>query len=479
MAFIAASTVHLLGSPAHVCARDAHCTGRHRLPHRRVRRSSLPVHCLPVCLSKSAPRIIISGPPASGKGTQCEYIVERYGVVHISTGAMLREAVAAQTPLGKQAASYMDAGELVPDSLVISMLSERIVQDDCKQNGWLLDGFPRTAAQAAALDDAGIQPSAVLTLDVSDDVLVQRIVGRRQDPVTGAIYHLQFNPPPEDVISRLTRRSDDTDEKAKRRIANYRKHAQSIHDHYDSAIQSIQGERQKQEVFADIERIIDKSIDKELVSVTASEKQDISATQPTSATEPAQLSTSAAMPESNLGVPVAEFVRRAELAYERGQLEAKDVNWSGQAKMDVGTDDGVSNPSDVLKRLDLALGDALALLLFAHIGRASHGQQSLGLGVLQTAFPFLLAWFTVAPFTGAFTRGATANVPTALQYVIPPWLIGVPLGIAVRGMYIYYASVLKRSVPLASHRCDTLPALCEWSCVYLWQFVRVVLFRMP
>lgn len=127
--------------------------------------------------------ILIAGPPASGKGTQCELIVEKFGVVHISTGDALREQVAAGTELGKQADECMQNGQLVPDDLIIDIVKDRLAQEDCQTKGWLLDGFPRTGAQAQALGDAGIVASHFVLLDVPDEVLVERCTGRRNDPV--------------------------------------------------------------------------------------------------------------------------------------------------------------------------------------------------------------------------------------------------------------------------------------------------------
>jgi len=139
---------------------------------------------------------IISGAPASGKGTQCEGIVEKYGLTHISTGDMLRAAVQAGTETGKQADGFMKAGQLVPDAVIIAMVKERLDMDDCKKNGWLLDGFPRTGAQAAALEEIGVEPDCVILLEVPDEELIKRVVGRRSDPETGKIYHMTFFPPP-------------------------------------------------------------------------------------------------------------------------------------------------------------------------------------------------------------------------------------------------------------------------------------------
>jgi adenylate kinase len=131
-------------------------------------------------------RLIISGAPASGKGTQCEKIIEEFKTPHLSTGDMLRAAVKAGSPLGKEAKAYMDAGKLVPDSLVINLVKEKLATPECTNGGWLLDGFPRTAEQAKALQQANINPDKVILLDVPDSALIERVTGRRTDPVTGA-----------------------------------------------------------------------------------------------------------------------------------------------------------------------------------------------------------------------------------------------------------------------------------------------------
>ena len=130
-------------------------------------------------------RLIISGAPASGKGTQCEKIIEEFKVPHLSTGDMLRAAVKAGSPLGKEAKAYMDGGKLVPDSLVINLVKEKLATPECVNGGWLLDGFPRTAEQAKALQQANINPDKVILLDVPDSALIERVTGRRTDPVTG------------------------------------------------------------------------------------------------------------------------------------------------------------------------------------------------------------------------------------------------------------------------------------------------------
>jgi adenylate kinase len=152
-----------------------------------------------------SPKIIIAGAPGGGKGTQCEFIARTYGVVHISTGDILREQVKNGTALGKEAKEYMSKGALVPDHVVIGMVKAKLSEPEVKAKGWLLDGFPRTAAQAKAMADIGIKADAFVQLEVPDSVLVERICLRRTDPVTGKIYHLKFNPPPADVVSRLVR----------------------------------------------------------------------------------------------------------------------------------------------------------------------------------------------------------------------------------------------------------------------------------
>lgn len=343
--------------------------------------------------------------------------------MHISTGDMLRAAVKSGSELGLEAKSFMDAGELVPDTLVISMLKERITQPDVAASGWLLDGFPRTAVQAEALTNAGIVPSVVVLLNISDDALIERVVGRRSDPVTSKIYHVKFSPPTDlEVEKRLIQRSDDTEEKARVRLATYQKHSQSIQDHYADMIQRVDGDRDRVKVFDDIATIIDASLNKANDS-----------TPPPAGYTIAAGSASAQVPDSTKGIPVAEFVRRAEEAYEKGVLHDEDVNWSGQAGMDMPESAGDSTYADLGRRLDLVIGDLFSLLLFAYIGRAVHGDKSIGPGLLKTAGPFIVAWLGAAPLLGAYTRAATANVKSTAASFARAWAIAVPMGIALRG----------------------------------------------
>jgi len=200
-----------------------------------------------------ATNVIIAGAPASGKGTQCEVIKEKFGVVHLSTGDMLRAAVAAGTEVGKLAKDYMDNGKLVPDDVIIGVVKDRLCASDCKDKGWLLDGFPRTQAQANALAEAGVSADCFLFLDVPDDVLVERVVGRRTDPVTGKIYHMKFSPPEDyEVRSRLVQRSDDTEEKVKVRLEQFHANVDAVKDSYMDIMVVIDGNRAPDAVSQDI-----------------------------------------------------------------------------------------------------------------------------------------------------------------------------------------------------------------------------------
>jgi len=169
-------------------------------------------------------RMILVGPPGAGKGTQAAFLVGHFSIPHISTGDMLRAAVAEGTELGREADACMRRGDLVPDDVVIGMVIERIGKPDAN-DGFMLDGFPRTRPQAEALDIAmkenDIALDAVVLIEVPDDQIVDRITGRRTDPDTGTIYHLTFNPPPAEIADRLVHRKDDTEEACRARLQKY------------------------------------------------------------------------------------------------------------------------------------------------------------------------------------------------------------------------------------------------------------------
>jgi len=198
-------------------------------------------------------RVIISGAPASGKGTQCEKIVEEFGLAHISAGDLLRAEVKAGTEAGKLAEGFMKAGALVPDEVVITMVKNRLAEEDAQTKGWLLDGYPRSGSQADALKEADIVPDLFLLLEVPDEVLIERVVGRRMDPETGKIYHMTFFPPPEDIVDRLVQRSDDNEEAAVARLATHAKNVNAVVDNYKSIMVELDGNRSKDDVFADIQ----------------------------------------------------------------------------------------------------------------------------------------------------------------------------------------------------------------------------------
>ncbi len=139
-------------------------------------------------------RIILLGAPGAGKGTQAQFLTKKYNIPQISTGDMLRAAIKAGTEMGKMAKAAMDAGQLVTDKIIIGLVKDRIAEDDCK-NGYLLDGFPRTLAQADAVTNAGIQIDAVIEIDVPDSEIVQRMSGRRAHLASGRTYHVVYNPP--------------------------------------------------------------------------------------------------------------------------------------------------------------------------------------------------------------------------------------------------------------------------------------------
>ena len=212
-------------------------------------------------------RIILLGAPGAGKGTQAQFIMEKYGIPQISTGDMLRAAVKAGTELGKQAKAIMDEGKLVTDELVIALVKERIAQEDCR-NGFLLDGFPRTIPQADAMKEAGIKIDCVLEFDVPDELIVERIVGRRVHAPSGRVYHVTFNPPKvegkDDVTGEeLTTRKDDQEETVRKRLVEYHEMTEPLVVYYQQEAQAgntqyhkIDGTRKVTEVSAELAKIL-------------------------------------------------------------------------------------------------------------------------------------------------------------------------------------------------------------------------------
>ncbi|NPA14871.1 MAG: adenylate kinase [Aquificae bacterium] len=174
--------------------------------------------------------VIFLGPPGAGKGTQAQRLVAEKGFMHISTGDLLREAVKNRTPLGLKAKEYMERGELVPDDLIVALIKEKLP----KEGNVILDGFPRTIAQAEALDkmleELGKKVDAVVLFEVPDEVVIERLSGRRIDPKTGKVYHVKYNPPPEGV--EVIQREDDKPSVIKKRLEVYRKQTAPLIDYY-------------------------------------------------------------------------------------------------------------------------------------------------------------------------------------------------------------------------------------------------------
>ena len=206
--------------------------------------------------------IVLLGPPGAGKGTQAKNIVEKYDITHISTGDIFRRHIESRTPLGKMAAQYINKGQLVPDEVTISIVKDRVMESDCN-NGFLLDGFPRTVAQADAFfqiaASAGKVLNHVINIEVTEEKLIKRLTGRRICTACGASFHVVFNPPKVEGIcdycqGELTQRADDSIDAVMNRLNIYRKQTEPLIEYYKGKrlLRVINGEQAADKVFEDI-----------------------------------------------------------------------------------------------------------------------------------------------------------------------------------------------------------------------------------
>ena len=212
-------------------------------------------------------KIILLGAPGAGKGTQAQFIMNKFGIPQISTGDMFRAAIKEGTELGKQAKALMDEGKLVPDELTVALVKDRIAQPDCA-NGFLLDGFPRTIPQADALKESGVKIDLVLEFDVADEVIVERMSGRRVHQPSGRTYHVVYNPPKvegkDDVTGEdLIIRPDDKAETVLERLAIYHKQTKPLIAYYtaeakagNTSYERLDGTKPVEEVSAELAKIL-------------------------------------------------------------------------------------------------------------------------------------------------------------------------------------------------------------------------------
>lgn len=210
--------------------------------------------------------LVLMGLPGAGKGTQAEKIVEKYGIPHISTGDMFRAAIKESTELGLQAKSFMDQGNLVPDEVTIGIVRERLSKEDCAE-GFLLDGFPRTVAQAEALEnilsDLNKKIDYVINIDVDQEFLMERLTGRRICKSCGSTYHMVFNPPAKDGVcdrcgGELYQRADDNAETVQNRLEVNQKQTKPLLDFYEGKgyLRNINGQQDIRKVFDDLDQLL-------------------------------------------------------------------------------------------------------------------------------------------------------------------------------------------------------------------------------
>lgn len=208
--------------------------------------------------------LILLGAPGAGKGTQGSRLAERLGVPKIATGDILRAAVRDGTQLGREAKRYMDAGELVPDEVILGLVRDALA-DESARDGAVFDGYPRNVAQAESLEEilraAGRSLDAVVVLEVPEEAIVERMSGRRTDPETGQVYHLTFNPPPPDVAARVVQRPDDREETVRHRLSVYVAQTAPLIAHYEGTgvqVHRIDGTRPIDRVQSEILALIDR-----------------------------------------------------------------------------------------------------------------------------------------------------------------------------------------------------------------------------
>lgn len=207
-------------------------------------------------------KIIMLGPPGSGKGTQAEFLSEKYGIPQISTGAIIRGVIASGSDEGKRIKELIDKGMLLPDETVVSMVKNRLAEPDCK-NGFILDGFPRTIEQAKALDKMGVKIDHVLSIELSDDEILERLSGRRECKVCRASYHIEDHPPKKEGIcdrcgGELITRDDDKPETIKNRLEVYHESTEPLKKYYEEAHLLVTAHSQK--ALADTRREVLKAL---------------------------------------------------------------------------------------------------------------------------------------------------------------------------------------------------------------------------